>query len=426
MDTLLFLIEDVAVNGQCDHSQGQGNQQIAAIRISCPLHGFCRRAFLALSRPGFAREGLDVYRNLMFGIAVGEDDFRVDPLGVVSLSETVRGDVREVLERFGKSGITFKILSGDSAVSILATCRDIGWELPAGDVITGAELEALDGAAFEAAVSRAAVFARLKPEHKVKIIAALRARGMHTAMIGDGVNDVPAIKQADLGIAMDEGAAITREVADIILLKNRFTLLPEVFEEGNRIVNTAASVAKLFLTRSLLVVPLALMREFPLTPRRLSLFNVFAVGVPAMIIAFANRDSSRVRRFLAEQMSYVSIAALVTVACGYAGLVAARRAVGAEASMVMVSVMVVASIANFLVVVRGGARYCAVAAAMILVYAAGVSVTGGGWLMRLVRAYYEITPLDGAAWTIVAEYGALAAVVLAVAQWARGALAGRN
>jgi len=90
--------------------------------------------------------------------------------------------------------------------------------------------------------------------------------------------------------------------------------------------------------------------------------------------------------------------------------------------MVMVSVMVVASVENFLIVVRGAARYWALAAAMLLVYVTGVTVTGGGWLMRLVRAYYEITPIDGAAWVVVAEYGALAAVVLAAAQWAREAL----
>src|SRR5215472_1587032 len=263
-------------------------------------------------------EGLDVFRNLLFGVAAGGDDFRVDPLGVVSLSDTVRPDVCAVLERFQNNGIAFKILSGDSAVSILATCRDIGWKLPAGGIVTGAELEALSGTDFEEAVTRAVVFARLKPEHKVKIVAALRARGLHTAMIGDGVNDVPAIKQADLGVAMDEGAAITREVADIILLKNRFTLLPEVFEEGNRIVNTVGSVAKLFLTKNFLVVYLTLAAalfalDFPLTPRRVSLFNIFAIGIPAMVIAFSNRDTARVPRFFVELISYVSISAAVMV-----------------------------------------------------------------------------------------------------------------
>jgi len=83
-------------------------------------------------------------------------------------------------------------------------------------VVGGAELDALEGQRFEVAVEKSVVFARLRPEQKVRIVQALRARKIHTAMIGDGVNDVPAIKQADVGIAMEEGAAITREVADIV------------------------------------------------------------------------------------------------------------------------------------------------------------------------------------------------------------------
>jgi cation-transporting ATPase E len=357
---------------------------------------------------------LDVYRNLLFGRST---ETGVQPLGVVSLSDTVRSDVKDVLDRFADSGIGFKILSGDSAVSILATCRDIGWHPPAGGIITGNELEALGESEFQGAVTRAVVFARLKPEQKVRIVSALRSRGLHTAMIGDGVNDVPAIKQADLGIAMEEGSAITREVADIVLCKNRFTLLPRVYEEGNRIVNTVGSVAKLFLTKNFLVIYLTMaaalfMFEFPLTPRRVSLFNVFAIGIPAMVIAFSNTNTARVRRFFVELISYVAISALVVVAFAY----------WSSDPMVMVSVMVMASIGNFLV--AGGRRwkYIAVAAAMIAVYTVVVTVSGDGWLLRLIHVYYEIVPLNSAGLRTAAEYGAGAAVVLAAAQWVRARL----
>jgi cation-transporting ATPase E len=367
----------------------------------------------ALSPKLIEEHELDVYRNLLFGRFMHDD--RIAPLGVVSLSDTVRDDVSEVLERFGKSGIQFKILSGDSAVSILATCRDIGWHPPEGALVTGTELDLLSESQFQDAVTRAVVFARLRPEHKVRIVAALRARRLHTAMIGDGVNDVPAIKQADLGIAMDEGAAITREVADIVLKKNRFSLLPEVYEEGNRIVNTVGSVAKLFLTKSFLVALTALMVTFPLTPRRLSLFNIFAVGLPAMVIAFTNSDRARVPRFVVEQISYMAVSGVVTVVFGYMG----------GTPMEMVSIMVMASIANFLIVVRGGVKYLAIAGVMLAMYVAGMSVTGGGWLMHVVRAFYEITPLDAGAWRTIAMYGGAAAAVMALGQWLRGKIVAR-
>jgi cation-transporting ATPase E len=378
-------------------------------------------------------QGLDVYRNLLFGIATAGEESSVEPLAVVSLSDTVRTDVRAVLERFSRFGIAFKILSGDSAQSIRATCRDIGWDLPPDGVITGVELESLDEPEFARAVERSTVFARLKPEHKVKIVGALRARGIHTAMIGDGVNDVPAIKQADLGIAMEEGAAITREVADVVLRENRFTLLPQVYEEGNRIVNTVGAVAKLFLTKNLLVIYLTLaaallMLEFPLTPRRVSLFNVFAIGVPAMVIAFMNANSARVRRFFIELLSYVAISALVIVAFAYGGLSAAS---GEPAPMVMVSILVVISVANFLVVAwgtghAGMARYAGLAAAMLVVYGVGTSLTGDGWILRLIRGYYEISPLDVGAWKVVAGYGLAGSTVLAGLQWWRARLLGRG
>ena len=374
--------------------------------------------------------GLDVYRNLLFGASPDQVSglTRVHPLGIVSLSDTVRDDVRPVLDRLAETGIAFKILSGDSALSIRATCRDIGWDVPPSDVISGAELDAFQGAEFEKAVERATVFARLKPEHKVKIVAALRSRGLHTAMIGDGVNDVPAIKQADLGIAMEEGASITREVADIVLRENRFTLLPHVFEEGNRIVNTVGAVAKLFLTKNFLIIYLTLATailalEFPLTPRRVSLFNVFAIGLPAMTIAFTNRDAARVRRFFLELVTFVALSALIAVVFGYLALAAAGSLSGEQqAAMAMVSVLVVASVANFLVVVKGKVPYLGVAAAMLLLYIAGVSIDGDGWLLRLVHGYYEIAPLSGGAWQVVAEYGLAAMLAIALLQWARSAI----
>jgi cation-transporting ATPase E len=384
-------------------------------------------------RPIAAIEGLDIYRNLLFGVKVGQDSDlpTVDPLAIVSLSDTVREDVRPVLERFAGQGIKFKILSGDSAASIRATCRDIGWDIPAADVITGAELEACEGAEFEKAVERATVFARLKPEHKVRIVSALRTRGFHTAMIGDGVNDVPAIKESDLGIAMEEGAAITREVADIVLRENRFTLLPEVFEEGNRIVNTVGAVAKLFLTKNFLVIYLTLAAalfalEFPLTPRRVSLFNVFAIGLPAMTIAFTNRNAARVRRFFLELVTFVAVSALVTVVCGYLALAAAgERQGGQAAAMAMVSVLVITSIANFVIVVRGRPRYLVVAFAMGLLYIVGLSITGDGWLLRLVHGYYEIAPVDAATGRIIARYSLFSCVTLVIAQRARSAIFSR-
>ncbi len=397
-------------------------------------------------------EGLNVYRNLLFGEVLDQEhiesrpddlgSFLVKPLCIVSLSDIVRPDASEVLRQFSESGIQFKILSGDSASSILATCRDIGWEVRETDVITGADLDLLQGSALESAVEKSVVFARLKPEQKVKIVAALRARKIHTAMIGDGVNDVPAIREADLGIAMDEGAAITREVADIILLKNRFTLLPEVFEEGKKIVNTVGLIAKLFLTKNFVVTYLTLasalfLLEFPLTPRRVSLFNIFAIGLPAMLIAFTNTNTDKQKRFLVDLISFVALSALVIVACGYAGFYVAQGSTtalpnsGNIPSMVMVSIMVLTSIANFLLIIARQSQkrrrcYLLFATGMVLTYAAAVSMDGSNWIARFLNQFYEISAIDPASWRTVAAASAAGSLALFAAQRLRAALVNRG
>jgi cation-transporting ATPase E len=397
-------------------------------------------------------EQLNVYRNLLFGEVVDPENiesqheglgpFRIRPLCVVSLSDIVRPDACDVIRQFSQNGIQFKILSGDSASSILATCRDIDWDVREADVITGASLDALEGAAFALAVEKNVVFARLKPEHKVKIVGALRARKIHTAMIGDGVNDVPAIREADLGIAMDEGAAITKEVADIILLGNRFTLLPEVFEEGKKIINTVGLVAKLFLTKNFLVIYLTLasallLLEFPLTPRRVSLFNIFAIGLPAMLIAFTNTSTGRQKRFVLDLISFVAVSALVMVSFGYAGFYMVRGSAAGVAgtsevpAMVMVSIMVLTSVANFLLIIsRPGQKkqmaYALFAIAMVLTYFAAVSLRGSNRGLRFLRKFYEISTIDAASWRTVLIACAVGSLVLIAAQRLRAALVNRG
>jgi cation-transporting P-type ATPase E len=385
---------------------------------------------------------LDVYRNLLFGEIPNDEaidrrikdlgGLAVKPLSIVSLSDTVREDVAEVIKDFESKGIRFKILSGDSATSILATCRDIGWFLVDTDLITGAELDTLTEEQLAQVVDKRVVFARLRPEHKVKIIEALRANKLYTAMIGDGVNDVPAIKQADLGMAMDEGASITKEVADIILLKNKFTLLPEIFEEGKKIINTVSSIARLFLTKNFMVIYLTLLSallvwEFPLTPRRVSFINIFAIALPAMIIALTNTNTSRHRRFVLDLLSFVAVSALVIVVAGYAGFYLMKKNSGTSeadvqiAYMVMLSIMIITSIVSFLIVAAlGGYKkfgvYLAYAASLIAIYCLVAGVQADSTLFVWIKTFYELSVISREGWVVVLIVCSIGSVALIGAQ----------
>jgi cation-transporting P-type ATPase E len=389
-----------------------------------------------------AQAELDVYRNLMLAELLNPEaldqqvkdlaPLRLAPLAIASLSDTVREDVAEVIQEFESKGIRFKILSGDSATSIRATCRDIGWLVGDADIISGAELDGLDDRQLEQAVEQKVVFARLRPEHKVKIIEALRARNIYTAMIGDGVNDVPAIKRADMGMAMDEGASITKEVADIVLLKNRFTLLPQIFEEGKKIINTVSSIARLFLTKNFMVIYLTLISallfwDFPLTPRRVAFINIFAIALPALIIALTNSNTDRHRRFVLDLLSFVAVSALVIVAAGYTGFYLIKKQAEASqqgiqtAYMVMLSIMIITSIISFLIVAALGGKkkrglYLTYAASIIAVYIAVVAIQLDNLLFVSLKTFYELSAISADGWLVVLMVCGISSFILIGAQ----------
>ncbi|MBS1492794.1 MAG: HAD-IC family P-type ATPase [Bacteroidetes bacterium] len=319
----------------------------------------------------FAEKNLKIYRNLLFGeihniknldeIKSDLNIIEITPYAIVSISDQIRTDVMDAINLFLKNGITFKILSGDAPESVQAVAREIGWDISDDKLITGAELEKYtDEEEFTKIVLEKAIFARLKPEHKLHIIKALKKKKIYTAMIGDGVNDLPAIKESDMGIAMEEGSKITKEIADIVLLKNKFSLLPDIFLEGNKIVNSVSSVAKLFLTKNMLVIFLVLLSlvfglSFPITPRRIALLNIFAIGLPSFLITLKNVNTEKTKFFLTDLFSFVILSSLVIVCVGYLGKFIMQNLYGLEddeqIKMVMIVIIIITAITNFLCIV---------------------------------------------------------------------------
>ena len=386
--------------------------------------------------------GLEVYRNLLFGRVLDETsleeirkDFSkltIEPLGVVSISDEIRPDALEAIKLFQLHGVDLKILSGDAAESVRAIAHEIGWNVSPDKVITGAELDVLDEEGFTKAALEKAIFSRLNPEHKLRLIKTFRKAKIHTAMIGDGVNDLPAIKEADLGIAMEEGSPITKEVSDIVLLKNKFSLLPQIFDEGNRIINSVNAIAKLFLTKNFLVIYLALAAlifgfVFPLTPRRVSLLNIFTIALPAFVIALKNRDTSRTRHFALDLFTFVTLSGLLVCLAGFASEFAAEIYYSAsedEIQMIMLSVLTATSIANFLVVtLRNRASwtvdYLIYGLGILTLYIFLATTTFEIRPLVFLKLFYEITTLPPRYWGLVAGISLASAALLFILQKAR-------
>lgn len=390
----------------------------------------------------FDKDGLKIYRNLLFGIETSGkslneleenlDSVKIEPLCIVSITDQVRGDVMEAINLFHKNNIEIKILSGDNAYAIQAVAKEIGWDIKDSELISGNEIEKVSDDDIFKVIMDKKIFARLKPEHKLRIIKTLRKEKIYTAMIGDGVNDLPAIKEADMGIAMEEGSQITKEVADIVLLKNKFALLPSIFDEGNKIVNTVSSVAKLFLTKNFMVIYFTILSmffafEFPLTPRRVSLINIFSIGLPSFIIALRNSNVSKLTNFSKDLFSFVLISAGILVGASYIGQYYTEKFVGftpEDIQMVMLSVMIFITSVNFLSVVahkneKNMKLYVLYAIGLVALYSF-LSLTQSQFiLISWIKTFYEISFLEHRYLGITATIALISGAALFILQQVR-------
>lgn len=387
----------------------------------------------------FSENGLKVYRNLLFGtersslpfdkLRESSDGMKIEPICIISITDEVRGDVMDAIKLFQENDIQVKILSGDSAPAIQAVAREIGWDIKDDELISGSDIDEIPDDTFTKAVMDKAVFARLKPEHKLRIIKTLKKQKIYTAMIGDGVNDLPAIKESDMGIAMEEGSSITKEVADIVLLKNKFSLLPKIFDEGNKIVNTVSSVAKLFLTKNFMVIYLTLISlfflfEFPLTPRRVALINLFSIGLPSFIIALKNSNVSKAKKFTEDLLSFVTVSAIIIVGAAISGQYFAQKLFvinEIETQMMMMSIMIITTCANYLsIVLRKGEEniktYLFYGLLIVVLFIFFSLINIDFILFSFIKTFYEISSLKPEYWLLVAVISAVSSVLLYLLQ----------
>ena len=224
-------------------------------------------------------------------------------LALVQLDEQLRGDAADTLAYFARQGVEVKVISGDNPRTVAAIANRLGL---AGEAIDAHELPT-DLDALADAVDRITIFGRVEPHQKVAIVEALQRRGHVVAMTGDGVNDVLALKRADLGIAMGSGAPAVRAVAQLVLVDNRFSSLPAVVAEGRRVLANIEKLALLFLTKTVYAVLFAFViglsaAAYPFLPRHLTLVNAVTIGIPAFILSFAPNP----QRYLAGFVRRVS------------------------------------------------------------------------------------------------------------------------
>jgi cation-transporting ATPase E len=248
---------------------------------------------------------------------------------VVLLSERLRPDTAEAIRFFAAQGISLKVISGDSPRTVAAVAARAGLT-EAGDAVDARELPD-DPDALAAILEQRSVFGRVAPHQKQAMVRALQARGHTVAMTGDGVNDVLALKLADIGIAMGSGAAATRAVAELVLLDSQFTTLPAVVAEGRRVMANIERVANLFISKTvwataLVLVAGAALLPYPFLPRHLTIIDSLAIGIPSFFLALAPNRRRYLPGFARRVLRFAIPAGLIVAGAALAAYLLARAA----------------------------------------------------------------------------------------------------
>jgi magnesium-transporting ATPase (P-type) len=214
----------------------------------------------------------------------------LQPLGIVVLAEELRAEASETIAFFAREDVSLKVLSGDNPATVGAIARDLGIEAT-GPALDGRHLPEDDSELLEA-VRAAPAIGRISPEGKARVVRVLSEGGEYVGMLGDGVNDVPALKEARLAIAQGSGTQMARSVSDLVLVSGEFGEVPPMVGEGRQILRNIQRVARLFVSKAIFTAFLVLVIAipsgvFPMLPRQFTFTSTFTIGIPAFLLALA-------------------------------------------------------------------------------------------------------------------------------------------
>jgi cation-transporting ATPase E len=348
----------------------------------------------------------------------------ITPLALVVMEETLRPDARETIEFMRSQDVDLKLISGDAPETVTAVATSVG--VPAGaGMITGDQLPSDREGLADAAESNT-IFCRNSPEQKKNLVSALADRGRFTAMIGDGVNDVPALKRARMAVAMGSGSQITKGVADIVLLKDEFSKLPRAVAEGRRIARNIHRLGRLYLTKTVYAAALIVLVSvpgfaFPFLPRHLTIAAFLTIGIPSFVLALAPSDGPLYRgRLLRALAAFAVPAGLAIAAASLGAFFLVDTVFGGsleEGRTAATTTLVVLGLCFILLLERGpGREHIAIQSYMLALVAALGALYALALAVEPLRHFFELTPLGGGQ-LFLALLSAAGGLVLASAIW---------
>ena len=293
---------------------------------------------------GFAKEGLRVLvvahsENVNEGTEIPEG---LEPIGLLLLTDVIRAEAPDTLAYFESQGVDLKVISGDDPVTVSAIARRAGLKNAEHyiDATTITTQEQMDEA-----VATYSVFGRVTPQQKQAMVKSLQAQKHTVAMTGDGVNDVLALKEADCSIAMAEGSDAAKNIANVVLLDSNFAAMPEIVNQGRRVVNNIRTAASMFLIKTIFSVLLSLITIFfgdsyPFEPIQMSLISACAVGIPTFLLAQENNYEKIDHTFLRHVFMNAFPAAVTITGCVFSVMLVCQNVYHSNAMLNTACVLV--------------------------------------------------------------------------------------
>jgi len=349
---------------------------------------------------------------------------KLTPLALVVLEETLRPDAAETIATMREENVDLKLISGDAAATVTAVAYAVGVPRDAG-VIEGPDLPENEEGLKKAALENT-IFCRIKPEQKKALVGALVAAGRYVAMIGDGVNDVPALKRARMAVSMGSGTQVTKGVADVVLLKDQFSRLPEAVGEGRRIARNIHRLGRLYLTKTVYAATLILLVavpgfRFPFLPRHLTVAAFLTIGIPSFVLALMPSDGPLYRGRLLRALAAFAVPAGVATALGsilsffLVDVVAgASTAAGRTAAT---TTLIVLGLAFILLLERGpGREHIAIQSNMLAMVMGLGGIFAGILALPFLRDFFDLVLLSAPEW-FLALFSAAIGLTIASLLW---------
>ncbi len=250
----------------------------------------------------------------------------LEPVALIVLAEQVRPDAAATVRYLLEQGMTIKVLSGDAPETVAQVADRLGIESP-GAAQDAGSID--DDSALRSALDATNLLGRIRPEQKLAVVNILQAQGHVVAMVGDGVNDVQALKQADIGIAMGSGSQSSRSVARVVLLDSAFSAVPRILAEGRKVIANIERVANLFITKTVYAALLAAAivvgaEPYPFFPRHLTIIDTLTIGVPGFFLAFESASPRARPGFTRRVLRFTIPAGTVTAAATFVSYMVAR------------------------------------------------------------------------------------------------------